>query len=211
MRRLFHLSLPVADLDDAARFYVDTLGARIGRRTPDWLYVLLWGHQITLQLRPAEVLLPDAQGKRHFGAVLPWVEWEALAERLAATDTPFLVPPTVLHEATPEEQANASPTVAAALARFKRPPPCELFDLEKDPHEWTNLADDPQLADVRDRLERALTKFRTETRDPFLDQQNVKAFQASQLAARDLAYRRQKNFAWPYLESFAKWRAWDGS
>jgi N-sulfoglucosamine sulfohydrolase len=116
-------------------------------------------------------------------------------------------PVTVVSGFTRSEQASASPTVAAALARFKRPPPCELFDLEKDPHEWTNLADDPQLADVRERLERALTKFRTETRDPFLDEQNVIAFQASQLAARDLAYRRQKGFAWPYLESFAKWRA----
>jgi extradiol dioxygenase family protein len=39
----------------------------------------LWGHQITFRLRPDEVLAPDQQGKRHFGVVLPWAEWEALA------------------------------------------------------------------------------------------------------------------------------------
>jgi len=115
-------------------------------------------------------------------------------------------PVTVVSGFTREEQAAASPQVAAALARFKTPPRCELFDLEQDPHEWTNLADDPDHAAVRGRLERALSEFRVETRDPFLDAQNVKAFQESQLAARDLAYRKQSGFTWPYLESFRRWR-----
>jgi len=116
-------------------------------------------------------------------------------------------PVTVVSGFTPEEQAGASPRVAAALARFRIPPRRELFDLKTDPHEWTNLASDPDYAAVRQRLERALSQFRAETRDPFLDPRNVKAFQQSQLAARDLAYRRQPDFTWPYLESFRKWRA----
>jgi len=114
---------------------------------------------------------------------------------------------TVVSGFTREEQASASPKVAAALERYQRPPRYELFDLKNDPHEWTNLADDPAFRDVRDRLENALTKFRTETRDPFLDAENVQAFRAGQLAAHDLAYRRQKNFRWPCLDAFPKWRA----
>ena len=47
-RRIFHLSIPVNDLGTARRFYSETLGAAIGRVQPDWLDVLLRGHQITL-------------------------------------------------------------------------------------------------------------------------------------------------------------------
>jgi extradiol dioxygenase family protein len=105
-RYIFHLSIPVADLDAAKRFYTDVLGARVGRTTDDWLDVLLWGHQITLQHLPGEVRAPEAQGKRHFGVILPWAEWEALGERLRARGTPLLAPPTVTKAGTPEEQGK---------------------------------------------------------------------------------------------------------
>ena len=81
-RHIFHLSIPVSELQSAKRFYVDVLGAKAGREQPDWLDVLLWGHQITLQHRPAEVLPRDRQGKRHFGVVLPWAEWQSEVARL---------------------------------------------------------------------------------------------------------------------------------
>lgn len=71
MRYIFHLSIPVLDLDIAREFYEDVLYAEIGRQEQDWLDILLWGHQITLQHRPAEVLPKSGQGKRHFGVVLP--------------------------------------------------------------------------------------------------------------------------------------------
>ena len=81
-RRIFHLSIPVTELSSSKQFYVDVLGATPGREMQDWLDVLLWGHQITLQHRPDEVLPLDKQGKRHFGVVLPWAEWEREVERL---------------------------------------------------------------------------------------------------------------------------------
>ena len=106
MRRIFHLSLPVSDLEAARRFYQRYLGATLGRTEDDWIDVLLWGHQITLQHRPDEVLPSAAQGKRHFGAVLPWNEWEALAAHLESLGADFIEPPAVLHASTPEEQAK---------------------------------------------------------------------------------------------------------
>jgi len=105
-RRIFHLSIPVADLDVAKRFYTDVLGARVGRINQNWLDVLLWGHQITLQWRPDEVLSPEAQGKRHFGVVLPWAEWEAVVARLQIRNVAFLSPPNVAHVGTPAEQGK---------------------------------------------------------------------------------------------------------
>lgn len=105
-RHIFHLSIPVADLQLARSFYVDVLNATVGREHPDWLDILLWGHQITLQLQPAEVLPPQQQGKRHFGVVLPWDEWESEAARVRSTGTTFLAEPTILHSGTAQEQAK---------------------------------------------------------------------------------------------------------
>ena len=105
-RHLFHLSIPVADLDAARRFYTEVLGATTGRANDDWLDVLVWGHQITLQKRPSEVLPPDRQGKRHFGVILPWSEWESLANRIREAGVPFLAAPSVLLEGMDQEQAK---------------------------------------------------------------------------------------------------------
>lgn len=105
-RHIFHLSIPVSDLHVAKRFYVEVLGASIGRENPDWLDVLLWGHQITLQLRPAEVLPPRQQGKRHFGVTLPWREWELAAERVAGAGAEFSAKPQIFQSGFPDEHAK---------------------------------------------------------------------------------------------------------
>ena len=105
-RHIFHLSIPVADLEAAKRFYTDVLGARVGRTTDDWLDVLLWGHQITLQRRPDDVLPPAAQGKRPFGVILPWAEGAALGARLAARGTALLAAPAIANPGTPQEQGK---------------------------------------------------------------------------------------------------------
>ena len=105
-RYIFHLSIPVSDLELARRFYVDVLGASTGRENPDWLDVLLWGHQITLQLKPAEVLPLRQQGKRHFGVTMPWREWELAAKRVESSGVGFLAEPKVFQPDSPDEHAK---------------------------------------------------------------------------------------------------------
>jgi uncharacterized protein len=105
-RLIFHLSLPVRDLQEAERFYCGVLGARIGRRASDWIDALLWGHQITLQLRPDQVLPGERRGERHFGVVLEWDDWQALADELQGSGAPMLSPPTIQFVGTPSEQAR---------------------------------------------------------------------------------------------------------
>lgn len=105
-RHIFHLSIPVADLGEAKRFYVEVLEASVGREKEDWLDILLWGHQITLQKRPNEVLPLAEQGKRHFGVTLPWRDWEKTAQRIRSRGFKFLSEPIVLLKETPEEQAK---------------------------------------------------------------------------------------------------------
>lgn len=115
-------------------------------------------------------------------------------------------PVTVVSGFTLEEQKTASPQVTAGLKRFRHPPAIELYDLKTDPYEWTNLAGQPEYAEVQKRLESALREFRTETLDPFLDPENVESFAASQLGIKDMSYRRDKTFRWPYVDAFRQWR-----
>ena len=110
----------------------------------------------------------------------------------------------VITGATEEEQAAAPEHVRAAHAMWRRPPRYELYDLQSDPDEWYNLADNPQYSEVKARLVGALEDWQRETRDPFLDRANVDAFVEEQLANRDLGYRKKKRFRWTYLDAFAR-------
>ena len=78
---IFHLSFPVRDLDEGLRFYTHALGAVPGRREEAWADVALFGAQLTLQHVPGDVLDPMPRS-RHFGATLPWPDWERLVATL---------------------------------------------------------------------------------------------------------------------------------
>jgi extradiol dioxygenase family protein len=106
-RYIFHLSIPVLELAAAKRFYVEVLGATVGRENDEWLDILLWGHQITLQHRPEEVLPPSAQGKRHFGVVLPMQEWDGEMARIRRGNVSFLEAPSVKLSGTEDEHRKA--------------------------------------------------------------------------------------------------------
>ena len=98
---IFHLSFPVDDLDEAIAFY-SGLGGVVGRRETDWADVALFGAQLTLQQVPEDVLRPMPRS-RHFGATLPWLDWERLVARLGG----FVEGPRIDHEGTDREQAKA--------------------------------------------------------------------------------------------------------
>ena len=83
---VLHLSLPVNDLRAARDFYEHTLGCRIGRTREDWFDAWFFGLQLTLQLRPLEVMDISQQGVRHFGVVLPSLsEFNDLVKRIHAS------------------------------------------------------------------------------------------------------------------------------
>jgi extradiol dioxygenase family protein len=103
-RYIFHLSFPVLDLARAKDFYLNTLGAKLGRESDQWLDILIWGHQITLQNLPQEVLDENKQGKRHFGVILPWDEFNQLAQSLKDRDIRFYQQPVVINEGRADEQ-----------------------------------------------------------------------------------------------------------
>ncbi len=111
--RPFHLAFPVDDLDAARVFYVTLLGCREGRSAPRWVDFDFHGHQLSAHLRPDELsetgtneVDGDRVPVRHFGLILPWDEWEQLAERLEASSTAFVIAPRVRFKDKPGEQGT---------------------------------------------------------------------------------------------------------
>ncbi len=66
-------------------------------------------------------------------------------------------------------EAFAGTPVRAAIETAMQPPEWELYDLESDPVEYHNRADDPAHAATLTRLRVALDGWRRRTDDPFLD------------------------------------------
>lgn len=108
----FHLAFPVTDLEATRRFYVDVLGCAVGRTDERWIDFDLRGHQISAHLvEDADAVAVnavdgDAVPVRHFGLVLPWDEWHALATRLQTDGTDFLLAPKTRFVGLPGEQAT---------------------------------------------------------------------------------------------------------
>ena len=91
---VLHLSLPVNDLRAARDFYEHTLGCRIGRTREDWFDAWFFGLQLTLQLRPLEVVDTSQQGVRHFGVVLPSLsEFNDLVKRIHVSGCQWISKP----------------------------------------------------------------------------------------------------------------------
>lgn len=105
---------------------------------------------------------------------------------------------------TESEIATASEHIRRAYHRFASPPKVELYDLQSDPHEFTNLAASPQYSEIRQRLMAAFRSWQRETADPFADPLKLERFTRSQLDAIDTNYRNDKSFRWPYLDEFRR-------
>jgi uncharacterized protein len=113
MQPLFHLAFPVDDLAQARRFYGDLLGCPEGRSSDAWIDFDFYGHQIVAHLSPGEAGHRNTSAVdghdvpvRHFGAILPMDRWEALADKLTAAGTKFVIEPHVRFKGQVGEQAT---------------------------------------------------------------------------------------------------------
>lgn len=109
----FHLAFPVSSLAKARAFYGELLGCPEGRSSADWVDFDFHGHQIVAHLAPEELRATaahdvdgDAVPVRHFGLVLSMPAWQALAERLRAAGTRFVIEPHIRFVGQPGEQAT---------------------------------------------------------------------------------------------------------
>ncbi|AKS42346.1 VOC family protein [Wenzhouxiangella marina] len=110
----FHLALPVTDLDDTLRFYTELLACPTGRRSERWVDLDFFGHQLVLHQVDADQH-PSAQCNAvdghavpasHFGPILAWEDFEALAERFRQAGLDFIIEPYLRFEGRKGEQAT---------------------------------------------------------------------------------------------------------
>ncbi|UCH91250.1 MAG: VOC family protein, partial [Nitrospirota bacterium] len=81
---IFHLSIPVRDIESTKKFYAEGLGCRIGRQSAVAIMLDFHGHQLVAQVTedletPQSNIYP-----RHFGLVCEteeeWNEWRDRAQ-----------------------------------------------------------------------------------------------------------------------------------
>ena len=110
---VFHHAVPVDDLAAARRFYGELLGCPIARRdTVRAVDFDFFGHHVIAHLvEPDRTAVHRAAGGaenmqvRHFGVVLAWPAWQALADRLSGEGVEFLVAPHTRRRGQPDEEA----------------------------------------------------------------------------------------------------------
>lgn len=109
----FHLAFPVSSLAKARTFYGQLLGCPEGRSSDEWVDFDFFGHQIVVHLAPGETGnhgTSSVDGHnvpvRHFGVVLSMPEWHALADKLRAAGTRFVIDPYVRFKGEVGEQAT---------------------------------------------------------------------------------------------------------
>jgi uncharacterized protein len=108
----FHLAIPVHDLTAARRFYGDLFRCSEGRSSTEWVDFDFFGHQLVAHLDPARQALHfnAFDGKDvpvpHFGVVLDWNAWHALAARLREASVHFVIEPGIRFRGEIGEQAT---------------------------------------------------------------------------------------------------------
>lgn len=128
---ILHFSVPVRELEEARRFYVEVLGCELGRVREGFIDVFFFGCQLTLHERPSELLAPEQRGVRHFGVTLPEDRWRELVDRLRASGTPFLREPATDYAGTSREQRKslvADPSGNAIELKTYKDPGAALTD-----------------------------------------------------------------------------------
>lgn len=120
----FHLAIAVHNITAARAFYGGVLGCPEGRSGERWVDFNLFGHQLVCHQVDTRMDLgvPTATNGDniagdnlvdghdvpvpHFGVVLGLRDWHALADRLRAAGTRFVIEPHVRFAGQPGEQAT---------------------------------------------------------------------------------------------------------
>ncbi len=109
---IFHFAFNVTNLDQTRAFYGDLLGCKEGRSTDTWVDFDFFGHQLSCHLgTPMSVAATGLVGEHqvpmpHFGAVLPYADWRALADRMEAKGVDFVLAPQTRFKGEPGEQST---------------------------------------------------------------------------------------------------------
>ncbi|MDC0230752.1 VOC family protein [Aureispira] len=116
MRKLtpFHIALPVNNLEQARKFYVNTLKCSEGRSSDTWIDFNMFGHQFVVHLsketNQKKIIFNAVDSHNipvpHYGVVLEWNVWEELAQHLKNHNIKFEIEPYIRFKGQPGEQAT---------------------------------------------------------------------------------------------------------
>lgn len=108
---LFHLAIPVSDLDRANDFYVNMLGCSKGRSSTKWIDFNFYGHQLVCHevKKSVNKNSNDVDGNNvpvpHFGIILGWDQFQNLSANLQSKNINFIIEPTIRFKGKVGEQA----------------------------------------------------------------------------------------------------------
>jgi len=111
------LAIQVRDINEARDFYGNKMGLPEGRSSTDWIDFNLFGHQLVTHVNPqlgkegkiASIANGvDGHGVPvpHFGVVLNFDDWEALAETVTEFVDDFIIEPYIRFKGQPGEQGT---------------------------------------------------------------------------------------------------------
>ncbi|MEV6924562.1 VOC family protein [Dactylosporangium sp. NPDC051485] len=100
----FHIAVPTHDLDEAVRFYVFGLGAKLARRYDDRVTFDFFGDQLVCHLDAAAVAAEPAEYPRHFGVTFARAEdFDRLLQLVEYRKVRVLSGPATRFEGTAEQ------------------------------------------------------------------------------------------------------------
>ena len=109
----FHAAYPVSNKEKTKIFYKDVLGCPQGREADTWIDINFYGHQLVFhqvkQFKQKHYFNPVDNHQvpvPHFGAVLNYEVWQALAEKLVLQDIEFEIEPYIRFKGEAGEQAT---------------------------------------------------------------------------------------------------------
>ncbi|WP_029035503.1 VOC family protein [Salinimicrobium terrae] len=110
----FHLAIPVNNLEEARKFYRNTLGCEEGRSSDHWVDFNFFGHQLVIHYKAAsegrDAGSNPVDGKDvpipHFGVVLDWDTFQSFSQELANKNISFVIEPYIRFEGQVGEQAT---------------------------------------------------------------------------------------------------------
>ena len=111
---LFHLAIPVWNLEACRFFYREILNCEEGRSSDHWVDFNFFGHQLVIHYKPKEadsnLHENKVDGKQvpvpHFGVILSWEDFELFSAHLKHKKVEFIVEPYIRFEGLAGEQAT---------------------------------------------------------------------------------------------------------
>ncbi len=122
----FHLALPCKDIEETKKFYLNTLGAKLGRNSDQWIDIDLYNNQITFtasgkfdfdfkNYRLGKQVLPSF----HYGIILEEKSWNDIYSILSQTKLNIVKEFTVFKDKNGEHRSFFVKDPNGYLVEFK--------------------------------------------------------------------------------------------